>query len=81
MNILFFKKPKLKRILEQYNKFIDSEAVRKLKEAEDMLIQMFMKEAQNCKHFEERVDHPFEQFCMHPKGTGPCDIWVCPRRK
>lgn len=82
MNIIpLFKKPKLKQILIKYTKLVESEAFIKLKDLEMEIIKMFDEECQkSCKFFELKEEYPLERFCIHKKGTGVCDIWLCPRR-
>ena len=81
MIIPLFKKPKLKQILIKYNKLVESESFIRLREMENELTKMFYNECKsNCKSYELREEHPLEQFCTHKKGTGICDIWICPLR-
>ena len=81
MNLLFFKKPKLKQILEKYTKLVESEVFQMVREQEDNITKLFDKECENtCKHFEIKEDFPIDRICTHKKGTGICDIWICPLR-
>ena len=80
MIIPLFKKPLLKQILAKYTKLVESEAFINLKELETKINKLFDKECQNCKFFELQEKHPLERFCTHKKGTGICEIWLCPFR-
>jgi vacuolar-type H+-ATPase subunit C/Vma6 len=81
MIIPLFKKSKLKKILSKYTKLIENETFINLRKLEIHLKQLFYEESKkNCKFYKLKEEHPLEQFCTHKKGTGVCDIWLCPYR-
>ena len=73
MNLIPFRKTKLKKILEKHRKLLTSDAFKNMIALHDQLMNLFDTEKVKCRHYQDGN-------CKHKNGDRDCFILSCPFR-